>query len=302
MSESGQRKSRRRAFPVLVASDGSPQGDAAVRTAVDFPWPANAVGSGVVAWGGERWAARMHSDEVAARLTVGVRRVADDMERALRRRWPKAAVAMAEELLPERAILRHAPRGGAVVLGAHGYTPLERWMLGSVSRAVVRQARASVLVVKQRRPTLRHFLIGFDGSRNARRAVALVARLQVPRHGRVMLLGLFEPARLPTTVLMPARMRGLLATEVRAVTGERRARTERALVRAAKALESAGWKVRTDARPGAAARDLVRVAARVRADVVVVGARGTTGLRRMLLGSVAEAVLERASTPVLVVR
>jgi nucleotide-binding universal stress UspA family protein len=300
MRDSVKQSRSRQAFSVLVANDGTPQGTAALRVAVDFPWPAHAVGSGLVAWGGERWAARRHSPEVAARLTAGVRRVVRQTERMLRRRWPKATVVEAEELLPERAILRHAARGGTIVLGAHGYTALERWMLGSVSRAVVRQAAGSVLVVKRRSRTPRHFLIGFDGSRNARRAVALVARLDVPRNGRVTLLGLFDPVRLPTTVLMPARVRARLDGEVRAATAQRLHQTERALARAAKALESAGWKVRTDARPGVAARDLVQAA--TRADVVVVGARGTTGLRRILLGSVAESVLERAPAPVLVVR
>jgi nucleotide-binding universal stress UspA family protein len=60
--------------------------------------------------------------------------------------------------------------------------------------------------------------------------------------------------------------------------------------------------VGTAARPGVAARDLVRTGVRLRADVIVIGARGASGLRRIMLGSVAEAVLDRAALPVLVVR
>jgi nucleotide-binding universal stress UspA family protein len=41
--------------------------------------------------------------------------------------------------------------------------------------------------------------------------------------------------------------------------------------------------------------------ARDRADLVVVSTHGRTGLRRVLLGSVAESVLRAAETPVLVV-
>jgi nucleotide-binding universal stress UspA family protein len=37
-------------------------------------------------------------------------------------------------------------------------------------------------------------------------------------------------------------------------------------------------------------------------DLIVMGSRGRTGLRRALLGSVAEAVLRRANCPVLIVR
>lgn len=49
------------------------------------------------------------------------------------------------------------------------------------------------------------------------------------------------------------------------------------------------------------AEDLLQVAADVQADLIVVGTHGRTGLRRVLLGSVAEAVVRHATMPVLVV-
>jgi nucleotide-binding universal stress UspA family protein len=45
-----------------------------------------------------------------------------------------------------------------------------------------------------------------------------------------------------------------------------------------------------------------RLANSVRAEAIVVGSHGHTGLLRLLLGSVAERVLAKASVPVLVVR
>lgn len=53
---------------------------------------------------------------------------------------------------------------------------------------------------------------------------------------------------------------------------------------------------------GHAAKEILRCAADLRADVVVVGSHGRRGIRRMLLGSVAEAVVRAASCPVVVVR
>jgi nucleotide-binding universal stress UspA family protein len=47
---------------------------------------------------------------------------------------------------------------------------------------------------------------------------------------------------------------------------------------------------------------IVRAAEAAGADLIVVGSRGSTGLRRVLLGSVARDVVERAHCPVLVVR
>jgi nucleotide-binding universal stress UspA family protein len=302
MKHAVERRRSRKPFTVLVANDGSPQARAALHAAVHFPWPADAGGSGLVAWGGERWAARTFSQDVAARLTAGARRVARETEQTLRRRWPKAHIDLVEEPMPAEAILRRIPRNGTIVVGAHGYTPLKRWMLGSVSRAVVRRAASSVLVVKGRRPAPRHFSIGYDGSSNARRAVAFVGKLNVPRNGRVTLLGFFDPIYPPTNVLMPSRLRAELASQVRAVTAQRLDKMQRQLDRAAKTLEAEGWKVRTTARPGVAVRDLVRAAVTLRSDVIVVGARGASRLRRVLLGSVAESVLDQSPMPVLVVR
>jgi nucleotide-binding universal stress UspA family protein len=50
--------------------------------------------------------------------------------------------------------------------------------------------------------------------------------------------------------------------------------------------------------PGA---EIVRLSKDVSADLIVMGTHGRTGLRRLLLGSVAEAVLRRAPCPVLTI-
>jgi len=53
---------------------------------------------------------------------------------------------------------------------------------------------------------------------------------------------------------------------------------------------------------GDASREIVQMAANVRADLVVVGTAGKTGVERLVLGSVSELVVRAAGCPVLVVR
>lgn len=53
---------------------------------------------------------------------------------------------------------------------------------------------------------------------------------------------------------------------------------------------------------GSPAREIAQIASDLEADLIVVGTHGRTGLRRLLLGSVAEGVLRLASCPVLVER
>jgi nucleotide-binding universal stress UspA family protein len=53
---------------------------------------------------------------------------------------------------------------------------------------------------------------------------------------------------------------------------------------------------------GDPATEIVRLAETEGADMIVMGTHGRTGLRRLLMGSVAEAVVRRASCPVLTVK
>lgn len=60
----------------------------------------------------------------------------------------------------------------------------------------------------------------------------------------------------------------------------------------------ASWRVLT----GVPVEEIVRMAGRERADMIVMGTHGRTGLNRALLGSVAERVIRLAPCPVLTVR
>jgi universal stress protein A len=63
----------------------------------------------------------------------------------------------------------------------------------------------------------------------------------------------------------------------------------------------AGRPVRGVVRVGTPATEIVHCAAEDRADLVVVGTHGRSGLKHLVLGSVAERVLREAACPVLVV-
>lgn len=291
------RKRSAKKFRILVASDGSPRARAAVAAAVAFPWPTGAEASAVVATGDARtrW-----SPSVSVGLDAAFREVAVETEQALRRRWPKAATAVVDGP-PADVILKSARGAKVVVLGSHGYSRLERWMLGSVSRAVVRRAGTSVLVVKEHPKECREVVVAYDGSNHARRAIDLVASLTVPAGGRVTVLSLVDPVEPQVPALLPRRMRGALAAEVKAFTSARLAKSRRALERAARPLVAAGWRVRLDARAGIASRDVPAITAALHADLLVLGAQGT-GWKRLLLGSVVEATLDHAGVSTLIVR
>ena len=67
-------------------------------------------------------------------------------------------------------------------------------------------------------------------------------------------------------------------------------------------LRGRGVRVTTDARHGDPVRELVAAAREIGADLIAMTTHGRSGFGRLLLGSVAEAVLRRAEIPVLMMR
>ena len=67
-------------------------------------------------------------------------------------------------------------------------------------------------------------------------------------------------------------------------------------------LRSAGLEAEGERRDGDAATQILAAANATKADLIVVGSHGRTGLRRLFLGSVARNVLQHAPCSVLVAR
>ena len=106
----------------------------------------------------------------------------------------------------------------------------------------------------------------------------------------------------PSQALAPGGVRATVAAEVKRINAERAARAKKDLASAEATLTRAGWRVRTVVTAGAPLRDLLSTVDSAGADLLVVGARGVSGVRHLLLGSVAEGALNRCPVPVLVVR
>ena len=102
--------------------------------------------------------------------------------------------------------------------------------------------------------------------------------------------------------LMPAAVRSRLTAEMADMERERQQAAKKSVEAAARTLAKAGWRVDTSVRNGVPVDELLKAADEANADLIALGARGTTGLNRLLLGSVAEGALKRASLPVLLVR
>jgi nucleotide-binding universal stress UspA family protein len=203
-----------------------------------------------------------------------------------------------------KGILQEAERFRAdlVAVGWRGHGTARRLLMGSVSRGVVRGVKCAVLVVRQRPMRVRKIVIAFDGSANAQRAVQLVARLVAPPDGRVTLVTVAEVLAPSSHGPFVGGIRATIAREVRRINAEGAKAAKKALNRAAAELERSGWRTHTQLRTGEPLRELMVAVGTEDPDILVVGARGTSGVRQLLLGSVAEAILNRSPVPVLLAR
>ena len=86
------------------------------------------------------------------------------------------------------------------------------------------------------------------------------------------------------------------------ITADARRWSQKQLVRLTQKAKKAGARAVTVLREGDPAREIVRVARSTRADLLVVGTHGRTGLTKFLVGSVAGRVVATASCPVVTVR
>lgn len=142
---------------ILLAIDGSSCSDAAVVEVARRPWPEGSALKVLNAFETplpptpETWALpASYSEEIEVALRKQGQSIID---RALQRLKANKALSLSSLLVlgsPRTTILDEAESWGAdlIVLGSHGYSAWKRFLLGSVSQAVVSHAKCSVEVVR----------------------------------------------------------------------------------------------------------------------------------------------------------
>ena len=207
--------------------------------------------------------------------------------------------------LAGQAIAREAStrRAWLIAMSTHGRGMLGRLLSGGVAAEVVRRATVPVLLVRawhagDARSRLiigKTIVVPLDGSALAETALPVAQALAASLGGPLLLVRAVPPA---DPVLTPDGMAVALFTEDRTVA-EREANEY--LAPLAARLADAGNAVQALVRFGKPAEVIRAVAEEHGAALTVLATHGRTGLDRLLLGSVAEAVVRHGATPVLLV-
>lgn len=142
----------------------------------------------------------------------------------------------------------------------------------------------------------KHILVPVDGSSTAQLAVDMAIKLAKAFDSRVSAIFVIDPY--PFTGVGTDFAYGQ-AEYLSAATAEANA----AIKTAKAAFEKAAVNVKTSVIESHAAwRGVVEAAESLQADLIVMGSHGRSGLEKLVLGSVTQAVLSHTKLPVLVVR
>lgn len=133
-----------------------------------------------------------------------------------------------------------------------------------------------------------------DFSETAQQAEAQAVALARPLSAEIVLVHV--------AVETPLYSEGALGFETQRVYDAQRKWAEEKLEASAAAIRAQGVAARWLRRAGVPFEEIVATAAEERADLIVIGTHGRTGLNRLLLGSVADRVIRLAPCPVLAVR
>ena len=142
---------------------------------------------------------------------------------------------------------------------------------------------------------MKSILLAADGSPSAARATAEAVELAQVTHAALHIVTAWS---LPRSALSYDPL-AVLASEMAEVEEER---ADHALVGAVEVARHAGLEPQPTLRRGDAGKVICAAATELRADLIVVGARGWNPVKQLLLGSTSLYVLHHAHCPVLVAR
>lgn len=191
-----------------------------------------------------------------------------------------------------------------IVISTHGYTGVQRVLLGSTAERVVRHAPCPVLTVrppitparnrKTPRFRLRRILVPIDFSKLSQAAVPWATSLAAQFDAEIVLFHVVE--KFPIDYLLGGEL--LNHTMVPLMK-----QSEADLEGMATGLsKSTGRNLSAVVREGKPFQEICRSAETLSVDLIILTTHGYTGLKHVWLGSTAERVVRHAPCPVLVVR
>lgn len=176
-----------------------------------------------------------------------------------------------------------------IVMGRRGQNRLEQSPVGSVTARVIGYSEKDVLIVpKDCRVGWKKILVATDGSKFSEAAAERAVSFAKAYGGELVVVSVVD---------VPAEFYGEAPDAWDNLVMKAKGYTEKVKQQA----DGSGVKARTLVKESATWQAIIDVATDVRADAIVMGSHGKTGLKRLLMGSVTEKVIGHAPCNVLVI-
>ncbi len=302
---------------ILLATDGSESAQAAVDLLEAFPFPRDSevivltvIDHSVfrdkhIAASSDEHRQALEEAEKLAREEAGML-LADEAARLRNTGW--TVITQVRTGHPAEEIIRAAGEPGVdlVMVGSHGLAGVKRFLLGSVSEHVLKYAPCSVLIVRkpeteagttrgaETTPRRLGVLLAFDDSAPARRAVELCASLPLDERVEVTALTV-----LPLVTVFRQDIRQRLSY----VWQEKKKAAHAALDRVTSEVRRATPHVTAQLRERPdESQAILDAATELNSDLIILGYKGKSAIKKFLLGSVTTRVARHAPCSVLAVR
>ena len=196
-------------------------------------------------------------------------------------------------------------RADLVVMATHGRGGLDRWIIGSVADRVARMSTIPVMLIHPRDDSpplpsdrsINRLIVPLDGSERAAQALPFAGRIAAQLNISVLVVTVSDlPHELAVVSAYGATFSQKLHDELLA---EGRSDAEKMLKRSATVLRGMGVSVSEQVLEGPVAKAIVGAAGED--DLIVMTSHGHGGIRRLLLGSVANQLINQGNRPVVLV-
>lgn len=229
-----------------------------------------------------------------------------NIQHALRHPCEKALAEAVEIAKAERALIKTVCEEGVphekiidlaeaencelIVMGRRGLSKIKRALIGSVSARVIGYSQRDVLIIPLGASVdWKNILLAIDGSKYSKTATERAIDFAQAYGGTLKIVSVVD---------VPPEFYGEAPDAVEDLIKKAKGYVEEAK----KQAEARGIKSEVFVREGESPEIIIRLAKEQKADTIIIGSHGRTGLKRLLMGSVAEKVIGNSSCPVLVVK
>jgi len=203
---------------------------------------------------------------------------------------------------PAQAIIGAAAEDGSelIALSTHGRSGISRWLFGSVTGRVLENSKAPLLIVRPPEKdhpggAIRKILVPLDESELAESVLTPVEELARECGSTIVVM-----QSVPPLTAYPG-VEAYAVSAVGEVLDDLQAKTREYLGGLVEKLKSKGLSAEALTSTALPTEAILAAADQAEADLIAIATHGRSGLGRVVLGSVADAVIRRSHRPCLVV-